>query len=397
MSAFAEALGGLAGDYGKAGVINRQDQLANSEMALRASHEQLYQALAKRSLAQQDFLLQQEKIKAGMPLFIGQPYKAGGQRYQDIWDIHAGQPGRLQLGPEESPVDAFVRDYQSKNNGQAPPQDVMNAALFSAYGVTPPKPAPQTDYEIRQDSKGQFIRIPKQPGLPNSPTGIIGKLADLNPSAPAASTGGPLPNAIDERYANALANKEMSLDQLSKVYTGRALEGRRLTVVDRAKSLGFSPNEQSSPAAQGVVMKTMPVLQQADRMLQDIENLKLDKNNTPGYLAAARAKYALGIASPEGTLGNDIAGLSLGSVVEAASALQGSSRSIQALQKALVHTPNPWVDSPQLLHQKLTEIRARLQDIVNDAQKFGTKSGLPNAGKSAPKVVIGPDGSITVQ
>jgi hypothetical protein len=134
--------------------------------------------------------------------------------------------------------------------------------------------------------------------------------------------------------------------------------------------------------AQTVLEATSPVVEQVDRLLGDIKNLKLEGNNTPGYLSWARMKYGLGISSPEGTLGKDIAGLSLGSVVEAASVLKGASRSLAALKVAFEHTPNPWKDSPQLMAEKLKTIRERLQDVINDAQKYGQKrSALPSPEK----------------
>jgi hypothetical protein len=128
-----------------------------------------------------------------------------------------------------------------------------------------------------------------------------------------------------------------------------------------------------SGPAQNVLMKTQPVLDQVDRLLGDIDRLKLANNNDRMYLTGAYLAYRTGKASPEGSLANDIAGLSLGSVVEAASALQGSSRSIQALQKAIVHTPDPRVDSPALIREKLKTIKERLEDIVKDANTYGRK------------------------
>jgi hypothetical protein len=144
-----------------------------------------------------------------------------------------------------------------------------------------------------------------------------------------------------------------------------------------------------SPPAIKVITTTQPVLDQVDRLLGDIDRLKLGDNNSSGYLFTSRLKYSMGKASPEGTLANDIAGLSLGSVVEAASALQGSSRSIQALKKALVHTPNPWVDSPKLIREKLQTIKDRLNDVVEDANKYGRKRQPSTAGPASSTVPPG--------
>jgi hypothetical protein len=150
------------------------------------------------------------------------------------------------------------------------------------------------------------------------------------------------------------------------------------------KSQGRSTPVNLVPSAQTTIENAMPVLDQVDGLLKDIDNLKLGDNNQSGYLLASRAKYALGMASPEGSLGKDIAGLSLGSVVEAASTLKGASRSVLALKKALEHTPNPWVDSPKLMKEKLQTIKSRLKDVVDDAYKYGKKGAVPNPSSAMP-------------
>lgn len=126
------------------------------------------------------------------------------------------------------------------------------------------------------------------------------------------------------------------------------------------------------PAAQTTALtQIQPVLTETDRLLNRITELGLQNNNTPGYLAASRLKYAMGIAAPEGELGANIADLSLGSLVEATSALRGSSRSLPALKIALEHTPNAWRDSPKMMYEKLSNIKRRLQDVVNEAKSGG--------------------------
>lgn len=374
MSAFADALGGLAQDYGQAGILKQRSDLASNEMQLRTAHEALYNAIAKKQLQQADFSAQQEKIKAGMPLFLGQPYSVGGKRFQDTWDIKGGKPGKLELGPEESPTDAFLREYQQANGVPAPP-DIRNAALLHQFGITPPKTdKPTKEYQLVQNAGGRYVYMPVDPDNgPPRPSTIIGNLAQAQ-----QQSGSPTLDTTDTAYGDRLAKGDLNLSQLAQIYKGKAGEAKIKGITNYAFSKGYNANEQLAPAAQTTISSTVPILNQANKMISDIENLGLQKNNTPFYLAPARAKYALGMASPEATLGQDIAGLSLGSVVEAASALKGSSRAIQALQIAMQHTPNPWTDSPMQLHQKLTTIKERLQDIVDLAKQYGTKSGLPN-------------------
>src|SRR5258708_31935129 len=92
-------------------------------------------------------------------------------------------------------------------------------------------------------------------------------------------------------------------------------------------------------------------------------------------------------ATPQGRLAHARGGLYLGSGVEAASALQGSSRAIVALKKALVHTPNPWVDSPKLIKEKLTTIKERLSDVVQDANEYARKRQPSTAGPASTQAV----------
>jgi len=132
--------------------------------------------------------------------------------------------------------------------------------------------------------------------------------------------------------------------------------------------------ELTTQAAQ-LVETAEPIVDEVDRLVADIDRLGLAKNNTPGYLLKERAKYAMGIASPEGTLGHDIAALSLGRVVEAAAALKGASRSLHAFTEAEEHTPNTWKDSPAQLRDKLLNIKQRMQDGIKYARLEGRKRG----------------------
>jgi hypothetical protein len=137
-------------------------------------------------------------------------------------------------------------------------------------------------------------------------------------------------------------------------------------------------------SAEKIIITTQPVIDQTNALIKRIDDLGLANNNDRFYLAPAYAQYRMGKASDPGSLGNDIAALSLGSVVDATSALQGGSRALPALKLAMQHTPNVMVDSPKLLREKLVTINGRLNDIVNEARSAGnapqkTGSQSPNA------------------
>ena len=161
-----------------------------------------------------------------------------------------------------------------------------------------------------------------------------------------------------------------------------------------------------SPAGQKAAMTTGPVLENTDRLLQKIHDAGLDDNNQVGYLMGPNILYKLGYASDH-ELADDIAGLNLEGVIAAASALAGTSRSISALRLAMKHVPEPYKDSPKLMREKLTEIKRRLDAVMQDIKRYGGKRAkaeaippalTPPASAGAPKSGDGssPDQAIVI-
>src|SRR6266568_1089286 len=135
-----------------------------------------------------------------------------------------------------------------------------------------------------------------------------------------------------------------------------------------------------SPKAQQVLMETEPTLQQVDQLIAKLEPMR---NDNSSRLTLSRIGYALGHASPEGSLADDISKLELDRVVAGARVLKGSSRAYQALELAMKHAPNAWVDTPQLMYNKLTNIRQNLSDVENDAKNLGTSKLSSSAAEAA--------------
>lgn len=129
-----------------------------------------------------------------------------------------------------------------------------------------------------------------------------------------------------------------------------------------------------SPAAQKTLMETVPVHQQIQELMQTFEPMKDD--NTAGKFMKDRALYSVGIQSPIGGAADAIAQLELNRVSGAARVLKGSSRAIQALEKAMVHLPNVWIDSPKMIYSKLQNLDGALTQIESGAYQYGSKSGL---------------------
>jgi hypothetical protein len=186
-----------------------------------------------------------------------------------------------------------------------------------------------------------------------------------------------------QRIAQASANLGLRQQELGIKQADLELRMRDETRKDRVENFkeGYdsagNPTksmEALSPAAQKVVMDTQPVLDQVNDLSKRLDPYK--DINTPGYLAADRTLYAMGMKSNvTGQLADEVANLELQRIVAAASVMKGSSRTIQALRIAMQHTPNVWTDSPALIKSKLDTIQARLSDVIGDAYTYGHKGG----------------------
>lgn len=141
--------------------------------------------------------------------------------------------------------------------------------------------------------------------------------------------------------------------------------------------------EALSPQAQKVLMDTTPTHDQIQDLMQQFESVKND--NTPASHMVDRAKYAVGIATPSGKAADQIAQLELTRVAGAARVLKGSSRAVQALQLAMKHLPNVWVDSNQLIYSKLANLDGALKQIEDETYNYGKKTGIVPPNRNAPK------------
>jgi hypothetical protein len=137
--------------------------------------------------------------------------------------------------------------------------------------------------------------------------------------------------------------------------------------------------------AQQTVVTTQDRLTQVNDLMQRLEPLK--DNNQAGYLALDRLGYAMGFGGEKGSLASEISNIELQRVVNAATILKGSSRAYAALSQAMIHTPNAFTDSPQLMYQKLQTIQRNLQDMQHDAIAYGQKGQHAGEmpGGTAPK------------
>jgi hypothetical protein len=185
------------------------------------------------------------------------------------------------------------------------------------------------------------------------------------------------------RLANAQANtmirqKEFGVkvaeEERKQLETGFKTGASNIGMTPEGKSVDISGVTGGRPLnswAQQTVVQTQDRLQQVNELMQKLQPLK--DNNTPGYLATDRLGYAMGMGGENGKLAAEISNIELQRVVNAAQILKGSSRSWGALQAAMIHTPNAWTDSPQLMYQKLQTIQKNLSDMQQDAIQYGQK------------------------
>jgi len=233
--------------------------------------------------------------------------------------------------------------------------------------------------------------------MPPAPGGVPGGGAAIRPGTVLAT---PTPESV-KRYPldqNGLIPTQPGLSETVRGVANQIIQKGDTNLVGRVPTkvmnqadawvqgyTGYVPTV--SPAGRRLLETSEPVMAQVNRLMKTIEDKKLQNDNTPLRLLKDRALYGIGVAPDPDSLGAKIAELSLGSVVEAASALQGSSRSWPALKVAFQHTPNAWVDSPMLMYQKLGAIRDRLQDMITEQRRGGLDVGgaAPQAGPgSAP-------------
>ena len=155
------------------------------------------------------------------------------------------------------------------------------------------------------------------------------------------------------------------------------IELSRLGLAERAENFkegqATAKTQALSPAAQKILMETGPVKAQIQDLLQRLE--PLHQNNTPGYFAGPRALYSIGVHSDANDLAGQLSEVELSRITGAARVLKGSSRAYQIFEKALTHTPDPWKDSPAQMYSKLQTILKNLEDVENDAYKYGANSG----------------------
>lgn len=381
--------------------VSQQAQAAQDEHAAR---------LAQIEREKQLTALEAQNAKKMTPL--GEPvYDARDRKYYRVFLTPDNQLKRL-------PIEGYDPEAEKEQNLQRAND------IITEFGIDP-----KSDFaeQIRAQSLGVKLPLSGIPRQVISPDGTVTVYDPRNPSggaAPVLDAQGkpliaktpPLSTTSTSEYhwvdtagrvhatpttrttVKHFGNQMQSVPSATPSNTPRAA-ARNVPMTrpsglignDRIVGTGKLP-----AAAEKVLITTQPVIDQTNALIQQIDSLGLAHNNQSGYLAKDYIEYRLGHASPDGTLGSQIAALSLGSVVDAASALQGSSRSITALKKAMEHTPNPLVDSPKLLREKLVNINSRLNDMVNEARSGGQGQSVSQSSSAWEDNGVSADGKIKI-
>ncbi len=259
---------------------------------------------------------------------------------------------------------------------------------ISQFGSEPPDDAKLSEFESSLGMGAQILSSRESAAkLAQTQAATKASLAQAENAAKnksdaqlAYEASGTGPEAEQARKAVEIRNRQMAL--------GRASAGAVTLVVPQPDGSGkvvrvgpgstvpegsvtpadYSKTGKLTPATQTLLQTTDPVKQQVDQLITALTPYK-----DSGRMTFDRLKYALGEDSPEGSLASEISKLELTRVVAGARILKGSSRAYQALELAMKHAPNPMIDTPALMLQKLKNIQTNLNDIEADALKFGAK------------------------
>ena len=382
--AIAQTAGGAGNDYGRA--VD-----SNLDTALKVIQEKLMMSEVQQRLKESDQRMKQQ----GMPSPQG-TYQTPQGIEGITFDPNTGKYGGGVIpGTASAPTaqamppefDQFVASLPKERQESA---RTLGPILFRTSGpegltkwmaqeslretaAKPPK------WELRQDDKGQWTWIPSTPegGVP-TPTGVKGKM----PKGSAGDGGG----GNDAEWA-AKAAAVANGTPIERVTTPKTI-GKFLVWMQEH---GFQSPIELSPAAQKTLQESTPTHDQISELKAQFEPLKGD--NTSGKYFKQRLLYSLGQQTEVGGAADTIAQLELNRVVGAARVMKGASRGVKILEKAMVHLPNVWIDSPALIYAKLDNLDKALTQIEQDAVLYGKKGGIAAPGMAAPDTSAPPPGA----
>jgi hypothetical protein len=351
MSAFASALGQLGESYGKAGVLRQDSERADKEMVLRQLADK--RAQDEANLQQQRFFL--EKLAARRPLAMGQSYTEGGKKFQRFWDPDQAKMIDLPEGEVDDPLKEFVRQYKTIH-GKDPSPEITDKLFF--------KDKPESDYEIKQDSKGRFVYMSKDPTKKPIQSDIIGKLA-----ARGAGTGSGDARSIADK-AKDIESGLATLKDFPTKERGAIATYMRENKMDAKRKLNAKET-----ALADVVRQIEPKVGQLKKIIEDA-GLETDNDWVFGNHSALMQHlrmfgYNRGVA-PE-KLSGDLIKTAAALQIMGAGPWSIIGRSKYTFETIKQHLPSP-SDTPQQLYEKAIF----LQGIVDEAKESLGQEAAPS-------------------
>lgn len=325
----------------------------------------------------------------GMASAIYNPYKTE----EDAATLERQHPGILKqynIDPKSTPKVIVSRSRTAIAEGDDTPIAISGSLQQMGTGF---------------DANGNGILVPKV-GTPGQQTGAVstaqsaphvytdksgGQFTQSAASVAAGGQGKVVPNAQNPLFAPVSRSnteireafnpvtKQNELTAIPVVSSSQRTGGAGGSGAGVPRPIAISAGEGRreqenplTPAAQSIVMSTKPAITMVDRALVEMKKMGMDNSATPGTTLLPRLAYALGYGTDQGRF---LADLSMDSLVSAGSLLKttGGQRSIVALQKALVHTPEAWKDSGKLMYDKMRAIKDRLQEVEKVARGEGKK------------------------
>lgn len=356
MGAWAQSiLGGLGNvgeSYGKAVDYNTQ-------LALETINKQLLNQEIQSRIKEQDFRLKQQQSQHWQ--YFGTPQGGTvGLPTNALTGAPSGPQQTIVPGQATPPKTLQQIQAEAIQKGDWKTAKDVEGLIVSQYRAEHPERATQPKFELKQAPDGTWFRIPMAEGQSQS-TGFKGVL----PKSERAGGGGGMADDEIDAYVSAVAGGQPITSVPMKM---------RGAVLSRMKAQGIELPIALTPSAQKTLEESTPVHEQIRSLLQQFEPLKGD--NTPLKYFMQRLEYSAGRHTPIAGAADTIAQLELNRVVGAARVMKGSSRAVGMLQKAMIHLPDVWIDSPEMIYSKLRNLDEALSQIENSAIVYGKKGGI---------------------
>lgn len=214
------------------------------------------------------------------------------------------------------------------------------------------------------------------PAMPAGPSGAPAAAVPAGGGAARAMPSDAYPPAIKQRAKQvADGSQPMPTDQRSAnaVQEYMAEHNMQLPTV-------------MSPAGQAALAGLDPVLEEVQSLKKFLEDNKLKDNASRAFFAGKFLNYRAGGDTPYNEF---FTSASFEGLRSAGQALKGTnSRAYQIISKALVHTPNLYLDSPKNIYEKLNAAEKILmqgrQSVLADERKSGVLGAAPGSPPNPP-------------